>query len=69
MERIRKGWLPLSYGKKSYKEMNPEEQAVIDKFEGEAEYGKVFTNSDYYLFNMNNVNLLESLEDQDGERN
>lgn len=29
-----KHWLPPSYGKKTYQEMNPEEQQVIDDFEG-----------------------------------
>ena len=29
-----KGWLPPSYGKKGYEEMDEEEKAVIDEFEG-----------------------------------
>jgi len=54
-----KGWLPPSYGKKSYKDMTTEEKAVIDEFEGEKEYKKVVSNRDYYLFDRNNLNLLE----------
>lgn len=45
----RKGWLPPSYGKKEYKEMTPEEKAVINSFEGELEYNKVLKNKDYYI--------------------
>lgn len=54
-----KGWLPPSYGKKTYKDMTAEEKAVVNEFEGEKEYNKVISNKDYYLFNGNNLNLLE----------
>lgn len=54
-----KGWLPPSYGKKSYKDMTTEEKAVINEFEGEKEYNKVISNKEYYLFDGNNLNLLE----------
>ena len=54
-----KGWLPPSYGKKSYKDMTTEEKAVVNEFEGEKEYKKVMNNSRYYLFDGNNLNLLE----------
>lgn len=54
-----KGWLPPSYGKKSYKDMTAEEKAVINEFEGEKEYNKVISNKNYYLFDGNNLNLLE----------
>lgn len=54
-----KGWLPPSYGKKSYKEMTTEEKTVVNEFEGEKEYSKVFSNKEYYLFDGNNFNLLE----------
>lgn len=54
-----KGWLPPSYGKKSYKDMTAEEKAVVNEFEGEKEYNKVITNKEYYLFDGNNLNLLE----------
>lgn len=46
---MHKGWLPPSYGKKSYEEMEPEEQEVIDGFEGKEEYEKVFANTDKYI--------------------
>lgn len=54
-----KGWLPPSYGKKSYKDMTAEEKAVVNEFEGEKEYMKVMSNRKYYLFDGNNLNLLE----------
>lgn len=55
-----KGWLPPSYGKKAYKDMTEEEKSVINEFEGEKEYNKVVSNSSYYLFDGNNLNLLEN---------
>lgn len=54
-----KGWLPPSYGKKAYKDMTSEEKAVVNEFEGESGYNKVISNSKYYLFDGNNLNLLE----------
>ena len=54
-----KGWLPPSYGKKSYKDMSTEEKTVVNEFEGEAEYKKVMSNPKYYLFDGSNLNLLE----------
>lgn len=54
-----KGWLPPSYGKKAYKDMTAEEKAVVNEFEGEKEYNKVISNKKYYLFDGNNLNLLE----------
>lgn len=55
----KKGWLPPSYGKKQYKDMTAEEKAVVNEFEGEKEYNKVMANTKYYLFDGNNINLLE----------
>ncbi|MCM1234785.1 MAG: DUF4942 domain-containing protein [Ruminococcus flavefaciens] len=54
-----KGWLPPSYGKKTYKDMTTEEKSVVNEFEGEKEYNKVIANKEYYLFDGNNLNLLE----------
>ena len=48
-----RGWLPPSYGKKAYKEMTEEEQAVVDEFEGEIEYSKTMSNTDFYLTDTN----------------
>lgn len=56
----RKGWLPPSYGKKGYKEMEPEEQAVVDEFEGEREYNKVVSNTGYYICKTENLLMIES---------
>lgn len=54
-----KGWLPPCYGKKNYKDMSTEEKTTVNDFEGEAEYNKVMRNTTYYLFDGNNLNLLE----------
>ena len=59
----RKGWLPPSYGKKTYKEMEPEEQAVVNEFEGEQEYSKVFSNTGYYICKTENLLMIESKEE------
>ena len=44
-----KRWLPPSYGKKTYSNMNAEEKAVIDSFQGEAAYKEVMQKAGYYL--------------------
>lgn len=45
----REGGLPPSYGKKAYSDMTEREKAVIDEFQGEADYDKVYQNSEKYL--------------------
>lgn len=52
----KRGWLPPSYGKKTYSEMDKEEQAVIDSFHGddtsgsgEKAYANVMAHANYYL--------------------
>jgi hypothetical protein len=45
----RKGWLPPSYGKRRYNDMTQEEKAVIDEFQGEADYQKVVENPQEYI--------------------
>lgn len=45
----RKGWLPPSYGKKHYEDMDSEEQSVVDEFEGKDSYEKIFAQRDEYL--------------------
>lgn len=53
----RKGWLPPSYCKKTYEEMESEERMVIDDFEGKESYQETFRNKDYYI--VDNKKLLE----------
>lgn len=43
------GWLPNSYGKKAYKDMDKEEQDVIDSFEGKKSYDEVMISPQKYL--------------------
>lgn len=45
----REGGLPPSYGKKAYSDMSDREKAVIDEFQGEADYNEVFLNNDKYI--------------------
>jgi len=53
----KKGWLPPSYGKRTYQEMDQEERAVVDEFQGEKAYDEVMRKKDFYLAN-DDKNLL-----------
>lgn len=53
----RKGWLPPSYGKKTYGEMETQEKAIVDEFQGEEEYNEIMKNPDQYLFEPNQLLL------------
>ncbi len=54
----KKGWLPPSYGKKRYADMDDEEKAVIDEFEGEESYNIVFENKDKFLIESSTLLML-----------
>lgn len=56
----RKGWLPPSYGKKTYNDMDAEERSVVDEFEGEQAYNEVVKNTGYYLCKSENLLMLGS---------
>lgn len=45
-----KGWLPPSYGKKRYADMGPEEQKVVDEFEGQKSYQQTMNRADYFIY-------------------
>ena len=55
-----KKWLPPGYGKKTYIEMEPEEKAVIDEFEGKDNYEKTIQKQDYFIYNP--ANSIQHLE-------
>lgn len=55
----RKGWLPPSYGKRRYSDMNTEEKSVIDEFQGKEGYEDTMNDPEYYLVE-NNQLLLDS---------
>ena len=55
---MKKSWLPPSYAKVSYDEMDEESKAVIDEFEGKESYEKVFSEKERYIFSSENVLLL-----------
>ena len=44
-----KGWLPPSYGRKRYKDMDAEEKAVIDEFQGQEAYDQVMDNPGRFI--------------------
>lgn len=44
-----RGWLPPSYGKKQYKDMDAAERKVVDSFQGAEAYAKVMQRPDYYF--------------------
>ena len=52
-----KGWLPPSYGKVVYDNMEQDEREVVDKLEGEESYTETMNNAGYYL---SGVQLLET---------
>lgn len=54
----KKGWIPPSYGKKHYKDMTPEEKAVVNDFEGELSYNKVMSNSGYYITDLSKTLMI-----------
>lgn len=44
-----KKWLPPSYGKKRYEDMDQEEQHVVDSFQGREAYEHIMAHADYFL--------------------
>ncbi|MGL5331028.1 MAG: DUF4942 domain-containing protein [Peptostreptococcaceae bacterium] len=57
---LNKGWLPPTYSKKSYKDMEKEEREAIDNFEGEKEYNKTMMDKEYFIYNENSILMLGS---------
>lgn len=54
-----KKWLPPSFGRKRYKDLDQEEKAVVDSFMGnEAAYEKVVARSDYFLADASEMLML-----------
>ena len=45
-----KGWLPKGYARKRYEEFAPDEQEVIESFEGREAYNDTLMGAQYYLF-------------------
>lgn len=54
-----KNWLPPSYGKKRYKDMDAKEKRVIDSFEGEKSYQDTLDRREYFLNEVKPVGLME----------
>lgn len=53
-----KAWLPPSYGKARYEEMDPESQRVVDEFQGREEYDRVMADVDDYLIDVKEIPML-----------
>lgn len=45
----KKNWLPPSYGKFDYKDLDNESKTIINEFQGEKEYNKIYANKDFYI--------------------
>ncbi len=45
----RKGWLPPSYGKKTYEDLSTDERETVDTFQGREAYAEVMKNPEYYI--------------------
>lgn len=66
----RKGWLPPSYGKKTYEDLSEEEKDVVDTFhndDGKAKdvkgkYDNIVANNKYYLANLAENSAIKLLE-------
>ena len=48
----RKGWLPKGYARRKYDEMDEEERAVVESFEGRESYEETLREAKYYLFDV-----------------
>lgn len=55
----KKGWLPPSYGKCKYDDMSEKEKQVINDFEGKESYNKTMKNLDYYIYDSNQILMLQ----------
>lgn len=55
-----RGWLPPSYGKKSYDDMDQKSKEVIDSFEGKEEYTRFFECSEKTVLQGNTILMLHS---------
>ena len=53
-----KAWLPPSYGKVKYDQMDPESQRIVDEFQGREAYEQVMANTDDYLIDVKQTPLL-----------
>jgi Domain of unknown function (DUF4942)/Methyltransferase small domain len=57
----RKQWLPPSYGRRKYADMDPAERAVVDSFEGQASYARVMADPGRYI--IETAGMLQLTED------
>ncbi len=55
---LQRNWLPPYYGKRQYADLNDDDKAVIDFFQGEKEYKKVVSDNNSYICSFDNIALL-----------
>jgi hypothetical protein len=55
-----KNWLPPSYGKKRYQDMDNEERAVVDSYEGKASYEEMMQDKEFYIVEPGKLLALEA---------
>lgn len=60
----RKGWLPPSYGKKTFDDMDETERSIIEEFQGRAQYEHIMKNKNAYLIDHQQLLELASGEDK-----
>ncbi len=60
----RKGWLPPSYGKKTFDDMDETERSIIEEFQGRAQYEHIMKNKNAYLIDHQQLLALASGEDK-----
>lgn len=60
----RKGWLPPSYGKKTFDDMDETERSIIEEFQGRAQYEHIMKNKNAYLIDHQQLLEVASGEDK-----
>lgn len=58
-----RGWLPPCYGRKQYKDMDAEEKAVINEFQGKEAYDKVMSNPGQYIIERSSLTPMLSAKE------
>lgn len=56
----KEGGLPPSYGKKAYSDMSEREKSIIDEFQGEDDYNKVYLDPEKYIVEGESLLALEA---------
>lgn len=60
----KEGGLPPSYGKKAYSDMSEREKAIIDEFQGEEDYNKVYLDPEKYIVEGESLLAIEMVSEK-----